>query len=235
MDWISEIVNSGVVPPPLVDSQSTPELPKINFELFKQSMKPVMTALGYPVNQNVTCITGTHQDQHPSMTIYHDRVHCHACGWGGDVYDVAGVLFSITDKVEQYNKIKQVLGQPQAPVQQVREIKKPAVMTYKKTWEYHFADGKPAFSVSRYEDGAGGKQFKQWYIDPATNRPASGQPIANNRPMYRLPEVIAADRIIVVEGEKCADVQVDGYVVTTWCGGANAVTKTDFSPLAGQR
>ena len=38
--------------------------------------------------------------------------------------------------------------------------------------------------------------------------------------------------LLVVEGERCADVKVPGYVVVTWAGGSSAVTHTDWAPLA---
>jgi len=56
------------------------------------------------------------------------------------------------------------------------------------------------------------------------------------RPLYRLPEVLKSERIIVIcEGEKAVDAAVSlGYTATTSVGGCNAVKQTDWSPLAGR-
>ena len=57
------------------------------------------------------------------------------------------------------------------------------------------------------------------------------------RPLYNIPNVLASDRVIWVEGEKCADALNDvGYTATCTIGGAGALTKKtahqfDFSPL----
>ncbi|MBL8751410.1 MAG: DUF3987 domain-containing protein [Planctomycetes bacterium] len=58
------------------------------------------------------------------------------------------------------------------------------------------------------------------------------------RPLYRLPELLAADReepVLILEGEKKTDeVAALGFVVTTSCGGSPAPSKTDWSALAGR-
>ncbi|MGZ0168181.1 MAG: DUF3987 domain-containing protein, partial [Planctomycetales bacterium] len=55
------------------------------------------------------------------------------------------------------------------------------------------------------------------------------------RPVYRLPSVVDAERVFVVEGEKCADALVSlDVVATTSSGGSNAAGRTDWSPLSGK-
>lgn len=62
---------------------------------------------------------------------------------------------------------------------------------------------------------------------------------AEPRPLYNR-DWLAEDKdapVLVVEGEKAADAAeelLDGPTVTTWHGGANAVHKTDWSPLRGR-
>ena len=56
------------------------------------------------------------------------------------------------------------------------------------------------------------------------------------RPMYNIPNILASERVIWVEGEKCADsLNEAGYTATCTIGGAGALTKKtsaqfDFSP-----
>lgn len=57
------------------------------------------------------------------------------------------------------------------------------------------------------------------------------------RPLFRLPELIAAPAatVYVVEGEKCAEaLRSVGLLATTWPGGSKATGKVDLSPLAGR-
>ena len=55
------------------------------------------------------------------------------------------------------------------------------------------------------------------------------------RPLYGLPELAKADRIIITEGEKAADAaRLLGFTSTTSAGGSKASRKTDWQPLAGK-
>lgn len=56
------------------------------------------------------------------------------------------------------------------------------------------------------------------------------------RPLYNLPDVARADRVILVEGEKCADALIRmGIPATTAMNGAKApIDKTDWRPLSGK-
>lgn len=57
-------------------------------------------ARAYPIEnllQNVRggkthCISGTHEDKHPSMDIRNNFAHCYSCGWHGDVVSVYAKL-----------------------------------------------------------------------------------------------------------------------------------------------
>lgn len=59
------------------------------------------------------------------------------------------------------------------------------------------------------------------------------------RPVYRLPQLIAAPDapVLVVEGERTADraaLLFPGHTVVSWCGGTAGVQHTDWGPLAGR-
>ena len=56
-------------------------------------------------------------------------------------------------------------------------------------------------------------------------------------PLYRLHKLrqYPSDLVYLVEGEACADcLERLGFIATTWPGGAQAVGKADFRPLAGR-
>lgn len=100
-----------------------------------------------------------------------------------------------------------------------------------KGWTYHTADGGVAFAVTRHEKPDGSKDVIPWYYG-TDNAWHPGQAYDAGRPLYKLNQVAAhAGPILIVEGEKCADVPVQGYMVTTWAGGASATSRTDWAPL----
>jgi len=99
-----------------------------------------------------------------------------------------------------------------------------------KGWTYHDKQGKPVFCVVRY-DSPRGKAVIPYYYG-TDDKWHEGQPYKDDRPLYRLHELAKSKLpVLVVEGEKCACVEVQGYVVTTWPSGSSAVTKADWSPL----
>jgi len=102
---------------------------------------------------------------------------------------------------------------------------------------YHYtdADGNDLMVVIR-RDTEQGKRISQW--TPAGEGLWHAKALKAPRPLYNLPEIVdSKDRVIVVEGEKCADAALDawpGMIVTTWAGGTNAWKQTDWEPLRGR-
>lgn len=98
-------------------------------------------------------------------------------------------------------------------------------------WTYHDAQGGPVGVVVRW-DGPTGKDIRP------VGRHADGWRIGamiGPRPLYALPDLAAARRVLVVEGEKAAAAARDlGFTATTSAGGAQAAAKTDWRPLAGK-
>ncbi|MFG1465078.1 DUF927 domain-containing protein [Xanthobacter sp. DSM 24535] len=109
-------------------------------------------------------------------------------------------------------------------------------------WTYRDAEAQPLFHVVR-RDRVG---------RPKDIRPMSWQRKADGsegyviglqvpkRPLYGL-DLLAARPdagVLIVEGEKCAEAArplFSDHVVITWCGGASATRRTDWSPLSGRR
>lgn len=106
----------------------------------------------------------------------------------------------------------------------------PALSLERREWIYTDVSGKKLVTVKR-TDGAGGKKTFLPYDHISKKH---GMP--DIRPLYNLPGIAASERIIITEGEKCAQVLIDiGIPATTVMGGANFdPAKTDFSPLAGK-
>lgn len=53
------------------------------------------------------CFTGAHRDDSPSMMVYGSdgHVHCHACGYHGDLYDVTRLYFGLTSFADAVRKV----------------------------------------------------------------------------------------------------------------------------------
>lgn len=100
------------------------------------------------------------------------------------------------------------------------------------TWRYQNAVGETVGMVLRWDRPRGEK-----LILPLS-RCAAGWSLTAMpapRPLYRLPTLADAERIIVCEGERAADAAVSlGYIATTSAGGSKAAGRTDWSPLAGR-
>lgn len=96
-------------------------------------------------------------------------------------------------------------------------------------WTYHDAAGNPVGLVVRW-DGRDGKDIRP------VSRHGDGWRIGampDPRPLYAPPDLTAATRVIVTEGEKAADAaRALGFTATTSAGGSQAPGKTDWRPLA---
>lgn len=118
---------------------------------------------------------------------------------------------------------------PPAPPKAAK-ARQPGIPT--QTWTYYDAEGKkPIATVTRYDSGDGKKEFLPWSVaDGKRTHPTP-------RPLYNLPLIQDAPRVVLVEGEKCADALTEaGFTATTAMGGAKAPTdRTDWSPLIGKQ
>ena len=103
--------------------------------------------------------------------------------------------------------------------------------THGGTWVYTDIQGGPVLGVVRIETGDA-KRFQQ--LHPIAGGWAFKAP-TGPLPLFNLPELANAERIVVLEGEQCCDAaRTLGYIATTSAGGAQSPTKTDWTPLAGR-
>ncbi len=103
-------------------------------------------------------------------------------------------------------------------------------------WRYRHADGSDAGAVFRWDQDDGRKEIRQ--VSAADGGWVCGA-MPEPRPLYRLPQLLAADTaetVWIVEGEKSADVGPQlGLCTVTSAGGSNAAEKTDWKPVRGRR
>lgn len=111
-----------------------------------------------------------------------------------------------------------------------RSLGKPAAH-----WPYLDANGTTVGYAVRWNKPDGTKET----IRPVSAAPGGGwiaEAMPEPRPIFNLPNVIAADLVLVVEGEKAAaSINALGLVATTSSMGAQAAGKADWGPLAGKR
>lgn len=108
-------------------------------------------------------------------------------------------------------------------------------------WQYRAADGKLNYYVDRWEPKAEGE--RKQFAPLSLWRTAAGKlewrfkgPPAP-QPLYGLPSLMKPAPVVICEGEKAADAAamlLPDHPVCCWQGGAQAVAKADFLPLAGR-
>ena len=105
-------------------------------------------------------------------------------------------------------------------------------------WRYHDPNRKLLFAVVRW-DTPGGKEIRPmcWVRRPDGREDWAFKSHPVPRPLYRLDLLTKSpgSPVVVVEGEKCADVAQDIFrdlFVTTSPGGAHAAASADWTPLA---
>lgn len=112
---------------------------------------------------------------------------------------------------------------------------------------FHNEDGSEAFRIGRFHSIDTSGELER---DPKTGKPkkqirpinAAGSParlpleLKDNRPLYQLAFIAGADRVVVVEGERAADILIaKSFCATTWHGGVGCLPdKVDWSPLSGK-
>ena len=100
---------------------------------------------------------------------------------------------------------------------------------------YCDAGGSVVFVSVRHEPPGKAKRFSQW--TPAADGLWFDRNPLQVLPLYRLPQIAGAERVVVVEGEKCVAAVLDAWpdlAVTTYGGGSGSWRKTDWTPLAGK-
>lgn len=108
-------------------------------------------------------------------------------------------------------------------------------------WCYQDAEGRVIGWIGRFRKTEGGKEVMPmtWGRNIETgDEKWCWLSFPKPRPLYGLPLLAAKPdaRVVIVEGEKCADALCGrGALAITWPGGSKAVKHADWSPLAGRK
>ncbi len=194
-----------------------------------------------------------HDDRHASANVYADergvwRFKCHACQFGGDVFDVrAKAQDRPIDEV-----LREASAKDRSPARRQGERKRAKVFrclediealivrqgnTPKTVYEYTDPDsGEIDLAVFRYRLGQnppGKKSF--WQARPVDGGWTLKRP-DGLLPLYNRTRLRSAKEAVIVEGESCVHaLAAVGIVATTAPGGAGKAHLADWSPLAGKR
>ena len=200
-----------------------------------------------------------HEDRTPSLAVFGERgrqrFKCYGCDAAGDAIDWMQRRQSVSfhEAVEMLAGERAASGRVSDAPQPRRSS--PATATTTKhhptasaalqslerrhgkatgRWIYNAADGTPCGLVARF-DKAEGKTYLP--ISKSTGGWAT-KGMERPRPLYRLPELLAADAaelVFVCEGEKATDAAVAaGLLATTSPHGAKAAAAADWGALEGR-
>lgn len=108
-------------------------------------------------------------------------------------------------------------------------------------WQYQDAEGRTIGWIGRFTKSDGGKEVMPmtWgrSIEDGSEK-WCWLSFPKPRPLYGLPLLAAKPdaRVVIVEGEKCADaLRERGLLVITWPGGSKAVKHADWTPINGRK
>lgn len=163
-----------------------------------------------------------------------------ATGEGGDIFELWANVRGIDAKNEfprLMEEIKNWLG-VYAPFQDpIKSIISPANKNANNDnfgkpsaeWSYTDLQGKVTAKKLRYDLGSK-KRYLPWDAESQTNK------FPEIRLLYNLPGVYKSNKVILVEGEKCAQALIEqGICATTAMGGANTdIKKTEWESLKGK-
>jgi len=195
-----------------------------------------------------TVLCPFHEDRQPSGGLFERdgiwRFKCQACGTGGDVFDIRAKVAGISTaeaikEIAGRTYVKPNKGKPTGSVpmqafanlQAVRQYLQTKVGRIVSEHNYTSDSGDIVQIVFRCEQN-GQKTFRPVHLaDNGYVLAAAPKPW----PLYNLPSVLKAETVVIVEGERCADVLTRyGFVSTTSSSGAKNAKSTDWTPLAGK-
>lgn len=165
-----------------------------------------------------------HDDRNPSFNFNKKtgEYYCHGCGKKGHIFHFYARINSLDTKRDFGKILAGIIGDFGIGNGQT-------AAHFVKVYDYTDAEGKLIFQVCRYDP----KSFKQ--RRPNGNGGWSYDLKDTPRVLYRLPEVMKADEVLIVEGEKDADTALGmGFTATTSPMGARKWRDEYTSCLQGK-
>ena len=194
-----------------------------------------------------------HSEKTPSFTVTASKqtYYCFGCQKGGDVFEFVSELEGIGTFAETVARVAELIGHTNgSPVRPVAQVQRATVATGDSSTDepeerrgeitavYAYTDeaGALLYEVCRVEPGRHGKRkdFLQRMPDGNGGFTWKQSP---KKVLYHLPEVLAAEEVWLVEGEKDVEtLRALGLTATTNSGGAAAKWLPEYTTaLAGRR
>ena len=196
-------------------------------------------------NGEFSALCPFHKEKTPSLSLNPEKnlFNCFGCGESGDIYDLHMKMTNSGFKAAK-NYIDEGDGTlAAATVTRPKTKKKYKTFSVKPTdkdscWHYRQRDGALNFVVTRWQ-----KDGKKIYsiLSAVSEEKITNDNTNLNRTVYNLQRFEGSKKLIVVEGEKCADYlqefidtnfKNNTTVVSTIANGANSPAKTDMTPFA---
>ncbi|MEO9078672.1 MAG: hypothetical protein ABI268_05105, partial [Rhodanobacter sp.] len=102
---------------------------------------------------------------------------------------------------------------------------------------YRDADGQPVYWRWRVRKPDGEKVIRSMHWNGVKYVPSEPPAPPEGKPLYRLPELLAADPaalVWIVEGERCAEELHKLGMIATTSGSCSSASGADWTPLAGR-
>lgn len=193
------------------------------------------------------------EDHRPSAGIYSSngsgfRYKCQACGFGGSIVDVVARIEGCAPKdilrrigggrggqgngTELKKSAGPIPGQGPKVFPTLDAVKSTLPGTVAGRWDYLDPSGETILLIVFRCETSDGKTYRQaTLVDGGFVLKNPERPL----PLYNLPELGAADTIIITEGEKCCDaVRPYGFTGTTSPMGAGKAGLADWTPIQGK-
>ena len=177
-----------------------------NYEAFYAKYLPKITKIGGN-EYKATC--PFHDDREPSFNFNNQtgQYFCHGCGKKGDALHFYAKINSLDTRRDFPKILKGIASDFNIPLEETKK-------RFVKTYDYLDAQGQLLFQVCRFEP----KDFRQRH---RVNGKWAWNLKGVERVLYRLPEVLKAEEVLIVEGEKDADnLMALGFTATTCAMGA---------------
>lgn len=178
-----------------------------------------------------------HDDHNASLSVNPESgsFKCHACGNKGSIFDLYGKIHGLDFKgsIQALEARAGLASQNRSatPIIKTTQVQQRVTGRY----DFHDADGSLLYWKERLEPGQNGrsKEFRFYHADRQKGRGCDAV-------LYALHKVLAADAVIINEGEKQADIvngwKLPGIAGTTLDSGSQStITKGMVDALTGKR
>jgi len=172
-------------------------------------------------NKNFQCLHPENHrngDSHFSTNIFNGRLTCHSqgCFKNADIFEVVGTMEGLQSFQDQKARIEEMFGLDRSKANQKKRIVR--------TYDYVDQEGQLLFQTVRYEP----KDFRQRRPD------GTGDWIWNLKDtrlvLFRLREVMAAQNVLIVEGEKDVLTAYDLGLPEDWAATTSPIGAKKWKP-----